>query len=148
MPEPTDMIRATIAERLISIGATDDDGPGLFEWHPCTDREACTTVMDPPSPCPCAGRPYLNDQVWTAITEAFESAGRLLPGGGQTLVEWGVRNANGWGAWAPNAPRRESAEYHAERLGRQLVRREVQQFADGSSYSGPWVAVDQEATDG
>lgn len=71
------------------------------------------------------------------------SDGRLFLNGGETREEWGVRDEGGY-VWAPNASRRDSAEFHAQRMGRQLVRREIREFEDGSSFTGPWVEVTDE----
>lgn len=70
-------LRAEIARAMVAAGIGDDEGADLFEWHPCCDRDNCGGRHDAakPSPCPCAGRPYLSDAAWSAIAGAAALAG-------------------------------------------------------------------------
>lgn len=153
MPETTDP-RYVIACAFVQLGVDDDDGPGLYEWNPCVDQPACPAAKNAAALCACSGRPYLSDDVWAAITDGL--AGRLLPEGGETIVETEV-------VWLKDGRERDTHtyenltdEYWAGELAAAMKygvdlgprrRREVRQWPDGSTLVGPWVAVDQEATD-
>lgn len=91
-----------------------------------------------------------------AVVEALRAAGRLLPEGGQTRTEWGVRSpkekdylVDGFDPdealfWA----RREVRILRDRDQEAALIRRSTHAWPDGTTFTGPWVAVDQEATDG
>lgn len=86
------------------------------------------------------------------------NAGRLLPEGGETRTEWEVRWHSG-----PDDGICMEERYHASRASAETTgptrigqygitrysvhHREHRIFDDGSSYSGPWVAVDQPKED-
>lgn len=71
-------------------------------------------------------------------------AGSLLPEGGETCTEWGPRCSD---------PSHGGLLFvHEEMVAREAVdgygaRREVREWPDGSSFTGPWVAVDQPKKD-
>lgn len=86
-------------------------------------------------------------------------AGRLLPEGGETRTEWGVHwHVSGEGGIAMSEGRfgwRDAAERRGrERVGQYGItrysvhRREHRDFGEQGTFVGPWVAVDQETTDG
>jgi hypothetical protein len=82
-PYTDEVARRRIAAALIREGIDTDDGPSLFQWHPCTDQPACEWHHG--QPCPCAGRPYLSDEAWACIRSELDLGGRLLPD--QTVKE-------------------------------------------------------------
>ncbi len=65
-------VREALARALIQFD--DEDGPGMFEWHPCR-VPACRARHDPPQPCPCAGAPYLSEDAWQAILPTLREIG-------------------------------------------------------------------------
>lgn len=94
-----------------------------------------------------------------AVVEALRAAGRLLPEGGETRTEWGCEDnwppGRGWQVdpvsvtELRNVAERYAAMYSGNsEIEHRLVRHEVRDFPDRSIFTGPWVAVDQEATDG
>lgn len=115
---------------------------------PLVDRLAAL-LCDDCDPGPC------HDSISEAgrVLKFLANAGRLLPEGGQTRTEWGVRST---GDYAVDCTDADEAHRWAARdvrilceRGRDatLIRRSVQEWPDGSTLTGPWVAVDQEATD-
>jgi len=146
---PDEQIRIAIATAFIQAGVTSDDGPGLFEWHPCVDRPNCH-VAQGKGPCACSGMPYLNDDTWAAIR--YGLGDRLLPDGGETRTEW---TATAWtdadnDSQPPRATRAlPSSEAAAEWAAGWIVaggylrlwHRERREWPDGTVLTGPWVEV-------
>lgn len=110
---------------------------------PLVDRLAAL-LCDDCDPGPC------HDSVSAAgrVLKFLANAGRLLPEGGQTRGEWLVR-------WDEDLEfehlvgSREAATAFVDGMRRGGCRaavesREVREFDDGSSFTGPWVAVDPE----
>lgn len=93
-----------------------------------------------------------------AAIEALSAAGRLLPEGGETREEWtATMRANATDRRQPSrATRRFTSPSDAAAWalgfadGGQLLlwRRDRREWQDGTALTGPWVAVDQETTDG
>ncbi len=72
------------------------------------------------------------------VLEALSAAGRLLPDGGETRIEWGPR--------CSDPSHLGHLFVHGEMVSRNAVdgyraRREVREWPDGSSWTGPWVEV-------
>lgn len=152
MPEPTsEIIRHALLDAMADpddCGADEDD---CFRRHPVhlgwSDGNGVQVV-------------YVQvDKVGEVIAAALRAAGRLLPEGGQTLIEWEVRwyAGDGYGIryWESGFASRGNAEERGpQQIGNHGItrfsvhRREVRQHEDGSAWISPWVAVDREATDG
>lgn len=135
-----EIVRCRIATALIRFGV-ENEGDDLFEWHPCTDNPNCLAAQNPAAPCACSGRPYLSDAAWASIRETL--AGRLLPEGGETREEWRVR----WGDDLEFDAAADSAK-HAATFVKDYCARYGERAVAERRYVGPWVAVDQEPTDG
>ena len=90
-----------------------------------------------------------------AVVDAFRDAGRLLPEGGETEAHWRSRYLATGNAYEMRGLRRstrqevESDVMHDRALGYDVVMesRTVRYWPDATTFTGPWVAVDQEATD-
>lgn len=93
-----------------------------------------------------------------AVLDALRAAGRLLPEGGETRTEWAVwwhagdsdgvvlsERQFGWRDKAERRGQERIGQYGITRFT--LQRREHRIFEDGSSWTGPWVAVDQPKED-
>lgn len=73
------------------------------------------------------------------VVDHLTAAGRLLPEGGETRTEWGVR----WhGMDVQPAAGRHAATRSSATFGNAIaVRRETRRWPDGRTFTGPWVEV-------
>lgn len=121
------LIAARVARELLDAVSADAD--------PLVDRLAAL-LCDDCDPGPC------HDSISEAgrALKFLANAGRLLPEGGQTRTEWGMRDRTGkvYPARGEQDARELASTYEACDV--QVVRQLI--------FTGPWVAVDQEATDG
>lgn len=96
--------------------------------------------------CDCGDPAHarINDPSAHAILTALADAGRLTPdGAAEPTTWWGIRRPNdrvenvgaGQGSY-------ELAWIAARRGDGALVKRDIAEYADGSTLTGPWVAAD------
>jgi len=103
-----------------------DHSPGQLDRAADPDaREVCTFMSEA-------------DARRIAELHNADVAGRLLPDGGETRAEWGPR--------CPDPSHLGRLFVHEEMVSRRQVdgyraRREVREWSDGSSWTGPWVEV-------
>ena len=117
---------------------------------PLVDQLAAL-ICDGCDPGPC----YDSISAAGRTLKFLANAGRLLPEGGETEAHWRSRYLATGNAYEMRGLRRstrqevESDVMHDRALGYDVVMesRTVRYWPDATTFTGPWVAVDQEATD-